>query len=62
MKASTTTKVFSRSYIRIPDIFAQANGLATVNLMVLLSIMAPYANLKFNESIINEVFKINSPN
>jgi len=60
MKVATTTKVFSRSYIKIQSILAQANGLATVALMVLLFVMTPYANLKFNESIINELFEINN--
>ena len=62
MKVATTTKVFSRSYIKIQSILAQANGLATVALMVLLFVMTPYANLKFNESIINELFEINNNN
>jgi len=59
MKVSPTSKIYSRSYIKIQEIFAQANGLATVALMVLLFVITPYANLKFNESIINELFEIN---
>jgi len=62
MRISTTTKQVTRSYIKIQDIFAQANGLATVALMALLFVMTPYANLKFNESIINELFEIKSAN
>jgi len=60
MRVSPTTKFISRSYIKIQDIFAQANGLAAVALMVLLFLMTPYSNLKFNESIINELFEINA--
>jgi len=60
MRISSTTKHVTRSYIKIQDIFAQANGLATVALMALLFVMTPYANLKFNESIINELFEIKS--
>ncbi len=58
IKPSSVTRVFNRSYIKVQDISAKVNGLFSVALIVLIILLSPYANLKFYETLINELFMI----
>jgi len=58
IRVSPVTTVYSRSYIKIQDIVARANGLSSVALIILLVFVSPYSNLKFYESLINDLFDV----
>jgi len=58
IRVSPVTTVYSRSYIKIQDIVARANGLSSIALIILLVFVSPYSNLKFYESLINDLFDV----
>jgi len=52
---------YERSYTKISDVFAEVNGLGAAVIVAMAFILQPYSNIKFNESLINELFDIKSP-
>ena len=58
VRVGKVTQHHSRSYIKVEDISAQVNGLATFGLLAAIIFVVPYSNLKFYESLINELFDI----
>jgi len=58
IRVSPVTQVYARSYIKIQDIVARANGLTSIALIILLIFVSPYSNLKFYESLINDLFDV----
>jgi len=58
MRVGKVSTVYSRSYIKVQDIAAQANGLTSVVLVLMLIFVTPYSNLKFYESLINALFDV----
>jgi len=58
IRTGKIVQVYNRSYIKIQDIAAQANGLSSVALIILLIFVTPFSNLKFYESLINELFDV----
>ena len=47
---------YDRSYIKIQESLAQAQGLITTLMIGLILCLAPYSRLKFYESLMNEIF------
>lgn len=56
IRPSTTTKVYSRSYLKIQDVIAQVSGILSVSFIVLFMILLPYTWIKFYQSLINGLF------
>ena len=50
---------YDRSYIKIQESLAQAQGLITTVMIVLILCLAPYSRLKFYEALMNEIFHFN---
>ena len=49
---------YDRSYTKVQDILAEVNGMATLGIIAGLLFVYPYSNLKFYESLINELFDV----
>ena len=58
VRVGKVTQHYSRSYTKLQEISAQVNGLATAGLLAAIIFVVPYSNLKFYESLINELFDI----
>ena len=52
---------YERSYTKISDVFAQVNGLGAALIIGFAFVLRPFSNIKFNESLINELFDIKDP-
>jgi len=52
---------YERSYTKISDVFAQVNGLGSAVIIAFAFFLRPYSDIKFNESLINELFDIKTP-
>ena len=50
---------YDRSYIKIQESLAQAQGLITTVMIGLILCLAPYSRLKFYEALMNEIFHFN---
>jgi len=52
---------YERSYTKISDVFAEVNGLGAAVIVAFAFILRPFSDIKFNESLINELFEIKTP-
>jgi len=52
---------YERSYTKISDVFAEVNGLGAAVIVAFAFILRPFSDIKFNESLINELFEIKAP-
>ena len=50
---------YDRSYIKLQESLAQAQGLITTVMIALILCLAPYSRLKFYEALMNEIFHFN---
>jgi len=53
--------IYERSYTKISDVFADVNGLGSAIIIAFAFFLRPYSDIKFNESLINELFDIKGP-
>ena len=49
---------YERTYPKLQDVLAQIQGLVTIAILIVLILMKPYSRLKFNESLINDIFDV----
>jgi len=54
--SSGDKQVYHRSYIKIADIFAQVEGIASAVLVVLIILIYPYLKIKYYEDIFNSLY------
>jgi len=49
---------YERSYTRVQTVLAQIQGSATAIILALIILLHPYSKVKFNETLINELFDV----
>jgi len=49
---------YERNYPKLQDVLAQIQGLVTIVILSVVVLMKPYSHLKFNESLINDIFEV----
>jgi len=55
-------KNHERTYIKLQDVLAQVQGLATTAILIILFVLKPYSKVKFHESLINDLFDVKMRN
>ena len=58
--SSGDKQVYHRSYIKIADIFAQVEGIASAVLIVLVILIYPFMKVKYYEDLFNSLYEYDS--
>lgn len=58
IQLSTSEVYHYRTYKKVQDVLAEIGGLTDFVLLILLIVISPYLKIKFNESIMNELFSV----